>query len=81
MKRSVTADGLETTFATNHLGYFLLTNLLLDILKGSAPAHIINVSSVASQRGKINFDDLQGEKRYSGPALIGSLNWQTSCSQ
>ncbi len=66
MQRTVTVDGLETTFATNHLGYFLLTNLLLDVLKASAPARIVNVSSSASQGGKINFDDLQGEKRYTG---------------
>jgi NAD(P)-dependent dehydrogenase (short-subunit alcohol dehydrogenase family) len=68
MQRGVTVDGLENTFATNHLGYFLLTNLLLDVLKASAPSRIVNVSSVASERGKINFDDLQGEKRYGGPA-------------
>jgi NAD(P)-dependent dehydrogenase (short-subunit alcohol dehydrogenase family) len=67
MQRTLTVDRLETTFATNHLGAFLLTNLLLDRLKASAPSRIINVSSVASQSGKINFDDLQGEKSYSGP--------------
>jgi NAD(P)-dependent dehydrogenase (short-subunit alcohol dehydrogenase family) len=67
MQRTLTVDGLETTFAANHLGPFLLTNLLLDRLKPSAPSRIINVSSVASQRGKIDFDDLQGEKSYSGP--------------
>jgi len=67
MQRTLTVDRLETTFATNHLGAFLLTNLLLDRLKASAPSRIINVSSVASQSGKINFDGLQGEKSYSGP--------------
>lgn len=66
MQRIVTVDGFENTFATNHLGYFLLTNLLLDILKTSAPSRIINVSSNASERGKIHFEDLQGEKRYNG---------------
>jgi NAD(P)-dependent dehydrogenase (short-subunit alcohol dehydrogenase family) len=66
MRRTLTADGLETTFATNHLGAFLLTNLLLDRLKASAPSRIINVSSRASESGKIDFDDLQGEKSYSG---------------
>jgi len=65
-KRSVTVDGIETTFAVNHLSYFLLTNLLLGVLKSSAPARIVNVSSKAHYRGHINFDDLQGEKRYSG---------------
>ncbi len=68
LQYSRTVDGLETTFATNHLGYFLLTNLLLDRLKASAPARIINVSSTASRRGKINFGDLQGEKSYNGAA-------------
>ncbi len=65
-KREVTVDGLEMTFALNHLAYFLLTNLLLDTLKASAPARIVSVSSAAHQGSKINFDDLQGEKKYSG---------------
>lgn len=64
--RKVTPEGLETTFATNHLAPFLLTELLLDTLKASAPARIINVSSLAHAYGKIDFDDLQGQKRYSG---------------
>ena len=64
--RALTADGIETTFAVNHLAYFLLTHLLLDVLKQSAPARIINVSSGAHKRGKIDFNNLQGEKRYSG---------------
>jgi NAD(P)-dependent dehydrogenase (short-subunit alcohol dehydrogenase family) len=66
LKRELSADGLEMTFALNHLGYFLLTNLLLDLLKASAPARIVNVSSAAHLGGKINFDDLQAKKRYSG---------------
>lgn len=65
MRRTLTEDGLETTFALNHLAYFLLTNLLLDVIKASAPSRIINVSSDSHFRGKINFDDPQGEKRYS----------------
>ena len=64
--RQLTVDGLEYTFALNHLGYFLLTNLLLDLLKASAPARIINLSSEAQSNGTINFDDLQGEQSYSG---------------
>ena len=65
-KRVATADGLEATFATNHLGHFLLTNLLLDVLKASAPSRIINITSSAHRGTEINFEDLQGEKKYSG---------------
>jgi len=64
MKRELSVDGIEMTFALNHLAYFLLTNLLLDTLKASAPARIINVSSGAHTSGKIEFDDLQGERTY-----------------
>ena len=64
--RHVTADGLEHTFAVNHLAPFLLTGLLLDRLTASAPARIVTVSSGAHATGKINFGDLQGEHRYSG---------------
>jgi len=66
-ERITTADGLETTFAVNHLAYFLLTNLLLDVLKTSAPSRIVNVSSGDHTNGTIDFDDLQGEKGYKGP--------------
>ncbi|HWN99220.1 MAG TPA: SDR family oxidoreductase [Blastocatellia bacterium] len=65
-QRSLTEDGIETTFAVNHLGYFLLTNLLLDLLKRSAPARIVSVSSAGHALGKIDFDNLQGEKKYGG---------------
>jgi NAD(P)-dependent dehydrogenase (short-subunit alcohol dehydrogenase family) len=64
-KRLVSLDGFEMTFALNHLSYFLLTDLLLDTLISSAPARIINVSSDAHQGGKIDFDDLMLEKKYS----------------
>ena len=64
--RHVTADGLERTFALNHLAPFLLTNLLLDRLTESAPARIVTVSSGAHAGGRIDFDDLQGERNYSG---------------
>lgn len=63
-RRETTVDGLELTFALDHLAYFLLTNLLLDVLKASAPARIITVSSNAEASGQINFDDLQSERRY-----------------
>src|SRR5665647_2728708 len=64
--RHVTADGLEHTFALNHLAPFLLTNLLLDRLKQSAPARVVTVASNAHATGEIDFDDLQGEQSYSG---------------
>jgi retinol dehydrogenase 14 len=64
--RHLTADGLEHTFALNHLGPFLLTNLLLDRLRASAPARVVTVSSGAQATGRIDFDDLQGSARYSG---------------
>ena len=64
--RQVTADGLEHTFALNHLAPFLLTSLLLDRLTASAPARIVTVSSGAHAKGRIDFDDLQGERNYSG---------------
>jgi retinol dehydrogenase-14 len=64
--RHVTADGLERTFAVNHLAPFLLTDLLLARLEASSPARIVTVSSNAQARGRIAFDDLQGERDYSG---------------
>ncbi len=63
--RSVTVDGFETTFAVNYLAPFLLTNLLLDLLKVSAPSRIVNVSSIAHRWANIDFDDLGGGKQYS----------------
>jgi retinol dehydrogenase 14 len=64
--RHVTADGFEHTFAVNHLAAFLLTELLLGRLQASAPARIVTVSSGAHTGGEIDFDDLQGERGYSG---------------
>lgn len=64
--RHVTADGLERTFALNHLAPFLLTSLLLDRLIASAPARIVTVASGAQSMGKIDFDDLMGKRKYSG---------------
>lgn len=63
-ERKITPDGYEATLAANYLAPFLLTELLLDVLKASSPARIVNVSSMAHTRGKIDFADLQGEKNY-----------------
>ncbi len=65
-KYQESVDGIEMTFALNHLGYFLLANLLLDTLKTSAPARIINVSSYGHKAGRMNFEDLQFRQRYDG---------------
>jgi NAD(P)-dependent dehydrogenase (short-subunit alcohol dehydrogenase family) len=66
-KRFTTVDGLEYTFAVNHLAPFLLTNLLFERIKSSTPSRIITTSSVAHMGARINFDDLQFERRrYSG---------------
>jgi NAD(P)-dependent dehydrogenase (short-subunit alcohol dehydrogenase family) len=70
--RQLSVDGIEMTFALNHLAYFLLTNLLLETLKASAPARIINVSSDAHSGGKIEFDNLQGERSYSSFGPYGN---------
>ena len=69
--RTLTKDGFETTFGVNHLAYFLLTDLLLDVLKASAPSRIVSVSSTAHVGGKMNFDDLQGEQSYAGARAYG----------
>ena len=61
-KRVLTVDGLESTFATNHLGYFLLTQLLLDLVVASGPARIVNVASVGHRRGTMDFADLGFER-------------------
>lgn len=65
-ERKLSVDGIEMTFAVNHLAYFLLTNLLLEHLKAAAPSRIVNVSSAAHFGARMDFDDLQGEKSYSG---------------
>jgi NAD(P)-dependent dehydrogenase (short-subunit alcohol dehydrogenase family) len=65
-RREVSADGIEMTLALNHLGYFLLTRLLLPCLQASASARIVNVASAAHRGTRIDFSDLQSERRYSG---------------
>ena len=72
MQRRISVDGIEMTFALNHLASFLLTNLLLDKIQATAPARIINVSSGAHTSGKIEFDNLQGERDYSSRAYGNS---------
>lgn len=65
MRRHRTAEGIELTFALNHLNYFLLTNLLLDMLKASAPARIVNVSSSGHWRARrMDFENLQQQGRW-----------------
>lgn len=70
-KREETADGLETTFAVNHMAYFILTLGLIETLKESAPARIVNVASSAHNGNKIDFDDLQGTRKFSGWKAYG----------
>jgi NAD(P)-dependent dehydrogenase (short-subunit alcohol dehydrogenase family) len=67
-----TVDGIEMTFALNHLAYFLLTHLLLDTITASAPARIINVASNAHQGYTINFDDIGYKKQYGGWTTYGA---------
>jgi NAD(P)-dependent dehydrogenase (short-subunit alcohol dehydrogenase family) len=69
--RTVTADGLEMTFATNHMSYFVLTEMLRDRLLASAPARVINTSSDAHKRNRLDFADLQSASNYSGFAVYG----------
>lgn len=64
--RHETVDGLELTFALNHLGYFMTTLLLMDELRAADAARVINVSSDAHRGGSIKFDDLQSSSKYSG---------------
>ncbi|MBX3027375.1 SDR family oxidoreductase [bacterium] len=64
VRRSVTPDGIETTFAVNHLAAFLLTTLLLERLRASAPARVVNVASEAHRFAPLDFDDLQNTRRY-----------------
>lgn len=71
-RREVTGDGLEATMATNHYAPFLLTHLLLDMLKASAPSRIINVSSEGHRLAKLDFGDLQSERRYDGIRVYGN---------
>jgi len=66
--RETTVDGFERTWAVNHLAYVLFTHELLDLLRASGPARIVNVASTMHTGGVIEFDNLQGERRYGGVA-------------
>ena len=86
-ERRVTEDGVEGTFATNHIGYFLLTNLLLDVIEASAPARIVNVASEAHHTTNLDFDDLQYERRsYSpmgayGASKLANIAWSAELAR
>jgi NAD(P)-dependent dehydrogenase (short-subunit alcohol dehydrogenase family) len=71
-KRDVTTEGFERTLAVNYLGPFLLTHELTDLLKSSAPSRVINLSSGLQKSGKIDFDNLQNQKRYDGMAVYAN---------
>lgn len=74
-KRILTEDGYESTFAIDYLSHFLLTKLLLDVIKKSAPSRIINVSSDIHRYFKINLDDLMFKKKYSSQKAYGSAKF------
>ncbi|MEN8181871.1 MAG: SDR family NAD(P)-dependent oxidoreductase, partial [Myxococcota bacterium] len=72
LRREESGNGIETTFAVNHLAYFLLTRLLLERLKESAPARVVNVASDAHRgAGRLDFDDLESRRRYSPMRVYG----------
>ena len=71
VRRTLTVEGLELTFALNHLAYFLLTQLVLDRLRKSAPARVVNVSSGAHARARLDFEDLQNARRFRGMGAYG----------
>lgn len=72
LRRGVTIDGFERTFAVNHLAPFVLTRLLLPVLERSAPARIVNVASEGHKFGRIDLDDLQSERSYSAMKVYGT---------
>jgi NAD(P)-dependent dehydrogenase (short-subunit alcohol dehydrogenase family) len=71
-RREVTAEGIEKTWALNHLSYFLLTLLLLDLLEASPGGRVVNVASSSHRQGKIDFEDVQAERKYHGFRRYGT---------
>ena len=71
LSRQESIDGIEMTLALNHLSYFLLTNLLLDVLKSSSPSRIVNVASDSHQNAHLDFEDLQIQQKYRGYKAYG----------
>ncbi|MGZ5923437.1 MAG: SDR family oxidoreductase, partial [Rhizomicrobium sp.] len=72
LSRQTSVDGLEMTFATNHMNYFVVTNILLDRLKETPGARIVSTASEAHKSGKLDFDDLQSAKSYSTFRVYGT---------
>jgi NAD(P)-dependent dehydrogenase (short-subunit alcohol dehydrogenase family) len=72
LSRKVSVDGLEMTFATNHMAYFVVTNILLDRLKATSGARIVSTASDAHKSGGLDFDDLQSEKKFSSFRVYGT---------
>ena len=71
LRRHVSVDGYEISVALNHLNYFLLTNLLLDMIKVGPSGRIVNVASRGHYRGHVDFDDLQSQHGYNGMRVYG----------
>ncbi len=78
-ERKVTAEGLEMTFALNHVAYWLLTRLLMPNVAASADGRIISTASAAHMRGTLDFDDLQSAKRYTGWGAYGASKLANIC--
>src|SRR5258706_11588513 len=72
LSRKTSVDGLEMTFATNHMAYFVVTNILMDRLKATQGARIVSTASEAHKSGKLDFDDLQSAKSYSSFRVYGT---------
>jgi retinol dehydrogenase 12 len=74
-KRELTAEGIEKTFAIDYLSRFLLTNLLLDLLRSSAPSRVINIAAAGMNTGKLDFDDLLGKRKTGGMKALGQAQY------